>query len=110
MKTVLKMFWPFKHVADYQRRYETQRELLMQRVAVCNELERQITDSIVVRTKLENRIEELQEELAKVQCHANFLESQAITMGKGLQEMHRLFANHVAYIRNNQHGQTQTTH
>jgi hypothetical protein len=94
MKTVLKMLWPFKHVADYQRRYETQRELLMQRVAVCNELERQIVHLLALQKEHEKQIEELQEAWKK-ECFRD----QIISLRKEITEfteVTRIIGNRIA--------------
>jgi chromosome segregation ATPase len=99
MKTVLKMLWPFKHVADYQRRYETQRELLMQRVAVCNELERQIVHLLALQKEHEKQIEELQQALDKEHSRSECFRDQIISLRKEITEfteVTRIIGNRIA--------------
>lgn len=99
MKTVLKMLWPFKHVPDYERRYETQRELLMQRVAICNELEQQIVELLALQKEHEKQIEELQEAWKKECSRSKCFRDQIISLRKEITEfteVTRIIGNRIA--------------
>ena len=99
MKNVLKILWPFKHVTDYERRYETQRELLMQRVAVCNELERQIVQLLALQKQHEKQIEELQQACDYEYSRSRFFRDQSIALRKEIHkfdEVTRIIGNRIA--------------
>ena len=99
MKTVLKMLWPFKHVTDYERRYETQQELLVQRIHICNDLERQIVDLLALQKKHEKQIEELNAELDNEYSRLRFFRGQFIALWKEINEFNkvtRIIGNRIA--------------
>jgi hypothetical protein len=99
MKPVLKMLWPFKHGPDYERRYETQRELLMQRIHICNDLERQIVELLALQKEHEKQIAELQQAVDKEHGRARFFHEQARQLRKEIHEFNevtRIIGNRIA--------------
>ena len=96
MKTILNILWPFKHGPDYERRYETQRELLMQRVAVCNELERQIVHLLALQKKHEKQIAELQYAVDKAHSRLRFFRDKAIALRHEFSEVTQILGKDIA--------------
>jgi hypothetical protein len=99
MMNILKMLWPFKRVADYQRRYETQRELLIQRIHVCNDLERQIIQLLALQKEHEKQIAELQQALDKEHSRSECFRDQIISLRKEITEfteVTRIIGNRIA--------------